>query len=264
MKRRSSRLRLPALLAPLLLAFSPARAAEIDVNALVREVEQSLRGDTAEMKAQMTVTTPRFTRVLEFRSWDDQKGRRSFTRILEPTKDRGTGFLKLGTTLWTYLPRVERITRMPPSLLLQSWMGSDFTNDDIVRESSLVKDYQASLIGEQDVDGVPAFGIRLLAREEAPVVWARLDAFVERGRPVPLLFVYFDEPNPGEYAPVRRMRFSDVRPVQGRAFPHLWVMEAVDKPGQTTTLRIEEVRFDAPLDDAIFTHEHLKRAEAVR
>lgn len=260
----TTRVYLLASLAALLLALPAARAAEIDATALVHEVEQSLRGDTAEIKAQMTVTTPRFTRVLEFRTWDDQKGDRSFTRILEPKKDRGTAFLKLGTTLWTYLPRVERITRMPPSLLLQSWMGSDFTNDDIVRESSLVKDYVASLIGEQDVDGVPALGIRLLAREEAPVVWARLDAFVERGRPVPLLFVYFDEPNPGEYEPVRRMRFSDVRPVQGRAFPHLWVIEPADKPGQTTSLRIDEVRFDVPLDDAIFTHEHLKRAEAVR
>ena len=258
-----------APLAVLLLALqvpqlARAEAPPATADDLVQRIESVLRGDTAVMKVSMQIETPRWKRTVSFRSWDDRHGSRSFIRILEPRKDRGTGFLKKEQTLWTYLPRVERTTRLPPSMMLQSWMGSDFTNDDLVRESSLIDDYTARVLEEKEIDGTLAVGVELLPREDAPVVWSRIEIWVDAERLSPMLQLYYDEPEPGEFELLRRMQFSDVREVQGRPLPHKWVMHTLDKPGNETRFTIDEIEFDAKLDDSLFSLAHLKRAEAVR
>ncbi len=249
-----------------LLSFAPdaPRADEVEVVELVRRAEDALRGKTAEMKMRMTITTPRWTRELVIRSWDDQAGDRSFSRVLDPPKDRGTGFLRDRDAFWTWLPRVERAVRIPPSMMLQPWMGSDFTNDDLARESSLAKDYEPRALGEESIDGVAALGVELIPKPEAPVVWARMELWIEKERLAPLRFVYFDEPEPGRFEAVRELRFSDVRMVDGRPLPHDWLMVPNDKPGQSTRVQLEEAAFDRPLDDAIFTQKNLRQSEAVR
>ena len=231
---------------------------------LVRRAEQALRGDTALMRAVMTITTPRWTRQVAFRSWDDRLGDRSFIRILSPRKDRGTGFLRIGETFWTYLPRVERTTRIPPSMMLQSWMGSDFSNDDVARESSMIDDYTAEFLGQREIDAQLAVGVELRPREEAPVVWARLDVWLRASDYAPLLYLYYDEASEGTFELLRRLRFSEVRQVQGRPFPHVWAMETIDKPGRRTEIRVEEIRLDEKLADEVFSHANLERAEALR
>lgn len=231
---------------------------------LIERVEDILRGSTARMLTTMVVETPRWRREIRFRSWDDRARDRSFTRILAPRKDRGTGFLQEHHHLWTYLPRVERVMRIPPSMMFQPWMGSDFTNDDIARDSSFARDYAPRLIGERTVDGMSLVGIELVPHEEAPVVWARLEVWLDPEGLAPRRIYYFDEPEPGRFERVRTMRLEEVRMVQGRPLPHLWVMVPEHKPGHRTTFRIEEIRFDDPLGDALFTLENLRRAEAVR
>lgn len=238
------------------LAFDPAE--------VVRRAEDALQGRTAEMRAVMTITTPRWTRVVRFHSWNDGIKDRSFIRILEPRKDRGTGFLRLQRSFWTYLPRVERTMRVPPSMMLQPWMGSDMTNDDLVRESSMTDDYDASAIGEESVDGIRALGVRLTPHEDAPVVWARLEIWVEKERFAPLRFLYYDEPELGRFEVLREMVFSDIREVAGRPMPHSWVITPLDKPGHSTRMQIEEIHLDLDLADGIFTQRNLRRAEGVR
>ena len=149
-------------------------------------------------------------------------------------------------------------------MMMQSWMGSDFTNDDIARDSSLVDDYTPHLLGRKTVDGVELIGIELIPHDDAPVVWARMEAWVETERMAPRRFIYFDEPEAGRYEAVRTMRLDDVRMVQGRPLPHRWEMVPNDKEGHKTSFRVEEVRFDEPIDDDVFTQENLRRAEAVR
>ncbi len=209
------------------------RALDIDADELVRRAEDALRGDTAQMKATMTITTTRWTRELSFRSWDDRHHDRSLTRI-------------------------------PPSMMLQPWMGSDFTNDDLARESSMVEDYSARVLGERDIDGTRAWGVELIPNEDAPVVWSKIEAWVVAERFAPLLYLYYDEPERGRFELVRRMRFSDVRDIAGRPVPHYWVIEPLDKPGNSTAIRLDEFVLDEPLDDSLFTQDNLKRAEAVR
>ena len=252
------------LLVLLAFASSTPRAEDFDVQELVRRAEDALRGKTSEMKLRMTITTPRWTRELVIRSFDDQQGDRSFSRVLEPPKDKGTGFLRDHDAFWTWLPKVERAMRIPPSMMLQPWMGSDFTNDDLARESSLQKDYEPKALGEKAIDGVAALGIELVPRPEAPVVWARMELWIEKERLAPLLFMYFDEPEPGRFEAIREMRFSDVRMIAGRPLPHVWLMVPNDKPGHTTRVLLEEAAFDVVLDDALFTQKNLRQSEAAR
>jgi len=247
----------------LVLWLAPAARAQ-DAAEIVKRAEDALRGNTAEMKLRMTITTPRWTRELVVRSWDDRAHDRSFTRVLEPPKDKGTAFLREKDAFWTWLPRVERAMRIPPSMMLQSWMGSDFTNDDLARESSLSKDYTAKLAGEDTLDGVAAYRLELLPKPEAPVVFAKLELWIEKARLAPLLFVYYDEPEPGHFSELRRLRFSDVRDVQGRPLPHVWEMTPLDKPGHSTRVTLEEAALDQKLDDRIFTQENLRSSEAAR
>jgi outer membrane lipoprotein-sorting protein len=231
---------------------------------IVHRAEDALRGQSAELKLRMTITTPRWTRELVIRSWDDRAHDRSFIRVLEPAKDKGTGFLRDRDAFWTWLPRVERAMRVPPSMMLQSWMGSDFTNDDLARESSLERDYEPRLLGEQNVDGVTALGLELIPKPEAPVVFAKLELWIQKSSYAPLRYVYYDEPEPGHFVALREMRFSDVKQVQGRPLPHTWEMTPLDKPGHKTRVVLEEVAFDLPLDDAIFTQQNLRKSEAAR
>ncbi|MCG8591173.1 MAG: outer membrane lipoprotein-sorting protein, partial [Proteobacteria bacterium] len=144
-----------------LTAVEPAAAAPlepappgVEARALALAAEDMRRSDRTIFEGRMIVTSPRLAgpRVVQFRSTDDRPGKRSFIRILAPSKDRGSGFLKLHPNLWMYVPRVERTVRIPPSMMLQSWMGSDFTNDDLVRDSSEIDDYDHTLLG---VDPAP-------------------------------------------------------------------------------------------------------------
>jgi outer membrane lipoprotein-sorting protein len=250
-----------------LLAFlcaAPLARAEEDVHELVRRAEDALRGETSEMKLRMKITTPRFERELVIRSWDDRVGDRSFTRVLEPPKDKGTGFLRDQDAFWTWLPKVERAMRIPPSMMLQPWMGSDFTNDDLARQSSLSEDYDPKLLPKREIDGKRAVGIELLPKPDAPVVWARLELWLDEETFAPLRFVYYDEPEPGRFEALRELQFSDVRMVKGRPLPHRWKMVPKDKPGHVTEIVLEEAALDVPLDDALFTQKNLRQSEAAR
>ena len=237
-----------------------------DAREIARRSEDVLRGTSAYLEAEMTIVSPRLPtpRTVRFRSWDDRGGDRSFIRILAPAKDRGTGFLKLHPNLWTYIPRVERTMRIPPSMMLQSWMGSDFTNDDLVRESSQLDDYDHRLLRVEEgftaFDGsgpFRAYVVEYVPHEDAPVVWGRIVAWIEAEHATPLRQEFYDED--GEK--LRRMDFGDVRETGGRHVPHLWRMTPLEKEGHETRIRIQEIRFDERFDETLFTTRNLKRRE---
>jgi outer membrane lipoprotein-sorting protein len=227
---------------------------------VAERVEATFRGEAGFLDATMSVTSPRLPepRRVRFQSWDDRGGKRSFIRILEPAKDRGTAFLKLHPNLWSWVPRVERTIRIPPSMMLQSWMGSDFTNDDLVRESSVLDDYDHRWLGvDPDYRGSRAWLIEYRPREGAPVVWGRIVAWIDAARLVPLRQEYFDEAG----VKLRVMTLGDFRPVGRRQYPHRWSMVPLDKPGHETSIEVNAIRFDEKFDDEIFTQRNLTRRE---
>ena len=225
--------------------------------------EDALRSERTYLEAKMIVESSRLSRprVVRFSSRDDRPGKRSFIRILAPAKDEGTGFLKLHPNLWMYLPRVERTMRIPPSMMLQPWMGSDFTNDDLVNESSEIDDYDHQLLGvDPKPDGIVdlrAYVVEYVPHEDTPIVWGKIIAWIETEHGTPLRQEFYDED--GEL--LRVMHFDDIREVQGRHFPHVWTVRSLEKKGHETRIEVEQIRFDADFDESIFTTRHLKAKE---
>jgi hypothetical protein len=240
--------------------LEPAPAG-VDVAEVVRRAEHNMRGERSYCDCRMSVTSPRLAapRTVEFRSWTDIPGKRSFIRIQRPAKDAGTGFLKIHPNLWMYIPRVERTVRVPPSMMLQSWMGSDFTNDDLVRESSELDDYEHVLLGvdpgSEKNAGRRSFVVEYRPHEAAPVVWGRIVAWIDAANFYPAFQEFYDE----EGEKIRELRFGDVREVDGRYVPHVWTLTPLDKPGHSTVIEVEKIRYDLEIEDDVFSTRNLRR-----
>ncbi len=261
----------PAIAAGLLLAwslsFTPAAAlaaappvslsespsGSLSGQEIVRRVENLLWGKTSVGRYRMRITTPHWRRTLELRVWMDRP-EKTFIRILAPPKEAGIGSLRIGSEMWNYLPKVERIVKIPPSMMLQPWMGSHFTNDDLVKESSMVHDYTHTVLAEEERDGVVVYVIESLPKPEAAVVWGKLVYEVRRDDLIPLRLSYYDERG----RLVKVLTFSEVREMDGRRLPTRWEMRPVDEPGNATVIEMLEVRFDVPIDAGIFTLRHLR------
>lgn len=241
-------------------SLEPAPA-EVDARGIAERAEEALRSERTYLAAEMTVISPRLSapRVVAFENWDDRPGRRSFIRISAPAKDADTTFLKLHPSLWMYVPRVERTMRIPPSMMLQSWMGSDFTNDDLVKESSALDDYEHHLLGVDPApeghEGLRAYVVEYVPHEDAPVVWGRIVTWIEVEHGTPLRQEFYDEG--GEK--LRLMTFGEIAEVEGRHYPLSWTMRPLDKEGHETRIRVREVRFDAEIEDRVFTKRNLTK-----
>jgi len=241
-------------------ALEPAPAG-LTGRRVAERAEAALRSDRTYLRGEMTVVSPRLAtdRVVAFENWDDLPGKRSFIHILAPPKDAGTTFLKLHPNLWMYIPRVERTMRIPPSMMLQSWMGSDFTNDDLVRESSQLDDYDHDLLGVDPAppghEGLRAYVVAYRPHEDAAVVWGKIVMWIEVEYGTPLFEEFYDEAG----VKLRAMRFGDIRQVGDRHYPFVWSMKPLDKEGHETRIRVEEIVFDAQIPDEVFTKRNLTR-----
>jgi outer membrane lipoprotein-sorting protein len=226
----------------------------VDARALVERIEELMRSDRAYSEMTMEVVTPDWRRTLIFRSWDDRVGERSFIHILGPARDRDTTFLRNGYQLWTYLPRSERTIKIPPSMMLRSWMGSDFNNDDLVRESSLIEDYTHEFKETEEIGGLECYTLILRPREGVPVTWGRIELSVSLDPLVPVRFRYFNRRDELR----REMTMSEVAEMDGRGIPVLWTMRTVDKAGHETRIRVNSIDFDAEMPERIFTQQYLR------
>jgi outer membrane lipoprotein-sorting protein len=243
-----------AALALAALAVTGVRAQPSEGRQILDKVEKLLWGSTVQGEYEMTIATPRWQRTLELRLWMDRP-RRSFVRIVSPAKEAGIGSLRIGTEMWNYLPNVERIVKIPPSMMLQPWMGSDFTNDDLVKESSILDDSTHKVLGTVQLDGQEFMQIEAVPKPDAAVVWGRIVYWVRRADTMPLKQEFFSER--GER--VRVLSFSDVREVGGRVLPTRWDMRPDAKPGNSTTVVLKDAVFDRPVDDEIFTQRNLQK-----
>jgi len=232
----------------------PASAQEPIARDIVERVEVLLWGKTVQGDYEMTITTPRWQRTLALRAWMDRP-KRSFIRILEPAKEKGIGSLRIGAEMWNYLPNVERTIKIPPSMMLQPWMGSDLTNDDLVKSSSLIDDYTHTILREEAVAGAPAYVLELIPKPDAAVVWGRILYWVRKSDFMPLKQEFYSER--GEL--VRTLTFSDVKPMGGRTIPTRWELRPADKPGNMTTFVIKSALYDKPIDTDIFTQRNLQK-----
>jgi outer membrane lipoprotein-sorting protein len=242
-----------ALLALGLTVPHPGGAQEPNARDVVDRAEGAIWGKTLQAQLTMTVTTPRWTRTLELAVWIERP-RRSFIRILAPAKEAGIGSLRIGGEMWNYLPAVERTIKIPPSMMLQPWMGSDFTNDDLVKESSLIDDYTHRFVAG-DTSDAAVYVVESSPKADAAVVWGRIVMRVRRSDFLPVREEFYDERG----ALVRVMTFSDIRTLGGRTIPTKWEMRPTAKPGNVTTVVMTRATYDAPIASEIFTQRNLEK-----
>ncbi len=245
-----------ALLLSGVLLLSQAHAEELSGAEILDRVEKLLWGRTVQGNYEMTIKTPRWQRTLSLRVWMDRPSR-SFVRILAPAKEAGIGSLRIGNEMWNYLPAVERTIKIPPSMMLQPWMGSDFTNDDLVKESSIVSDYthQISQVSDGSQDGGAVLRIDSTPKPESAVVWGKIVYWVQKRNFIPLKEEFYSER--GQL--VRVLTFSDVRTVGGRVMPTRWEMRPVAKEGNMTTVLLKDAVFDQPVNPEVFTQRNLQK-----
>lgn len=242
--------------ASVLVALLPSSsgASEVSADQMIDRAETILWGRTMQGEFEMVVTTPNWERKLMLRAWMDRPTL-SFLRILEPAKERGIASLRIASEMWNFIPKIERTVKVPPSMMLQPWFGSDFTNDDLVKEGSFVADYTHRLIGEREIRAIPAYSIELKPKPEAAVVWGKVIYSVRKADNVPLQIEYYDE----QERLVRVLNYSNFRVLGGRTIPVTWEMRPVDKPGKKTTITVKQVEYDRPVDKDTFTMRNLSR-----
>ena len=238
-----------------LFAAQPALAQEVSAIDIVRKADELTRGETQEGIYRMTIVRPDWERSMVFEFWSEGT-EKSFIRVKEPVKERGVSFLKIEREMWQYVPRINRVIKIPPSMMLQSWMGSDFTNDDLVRESSVVEDYEHKLLGRETMDEGEAYILELTPKPEAPVAWDRLVEWIRVEDYMPLRAEFFNER--GEK--VRTMIYSDIKEMGGRIVPARFELIEEKKPGRKTIMVLEEAVYDKPIARTVFTQANLRRA----
>jgi len=234
-------------------AQTAACAGLSDATEIVDCVDRIMRGESSRGIATMEVSTENWSRAMEMQMWSLGTDH-ALVRILSPRKDAGTATLKAGNEIWNYLPRVDRTIKIPASLMSASWMGSHFTNDDLVKESRLIEDYEITLAYEGDRDGVAVWEFDLIPRPEAPVVWGRIAYQVRKNDTMPVYARYYDEDD----VLIRTMTFFDYRELGGRLVPAAMRVVPEDKPGEYTEVRYSELEFDVDLDEEYFSLRRLR------
>lgn len=230
----------------LFVLLTAVNATATDALAISRFLDNLYRSSGGTALAEMHVVTPHYDRTLKMKMW--WRGLNdTLVRITYPPKEKGIASLKRGREMWNYLPKIKKTIRVPPSMMMSSWMGSDLTNDDLVRHTSWEKDFEVSLL-ENPPPGMEA--VVYVPREGAAVTWSKVVGYFEAGTYLPRSIEYFDEK--GRKA--RIMEFSDIGLLGGRKVPKTIsvVPLSEDKKGQKTVIRYEEAEFDTRLPDDFF------------
>ena len=241
-------------LALLVALVTPALHAQESARAIVDRVDQLLRGRSSHGTVTMDVVTANWSRSLDLEIWS-LGTEYALVRVLAPRKDAGTATLKSGNDIWNYLPRVDRTIKLPPSLMSAAWMGSHFTNDDLVKESRLIEDYDITISFSGERDGVAVWEFLLTPKPEAPVVWGRIEEQIRKGDYMPVWARYYDERG----ALARTLTFSDYARMGGRLVPARMEVAPADKPDESTVLRYHELAFDVGLEPSFFSLQRLQR-----
>lgn len=227
-----------------------------DVEEIVKKADEKMRGNSSQGEFTMIIERPSWTREISMKNWTLGNDY-SLVYITAPAKEKGQVFLKRHKEMWNWVPNIERMIKIPPSMMMQSWMGSDFTNDDLVRESSLTKDYQKKLAGEEKTGNYTCYKIELIPNEDAPVVWGKIIMWVSKNEYHWLKAEYFDE----DGILVNTEIMSDVKVMDNREMPTRLEMIPADKPNQKTIMIFEKMDFDIKIDESFFSQQNMKKVK---
>jgi len=237
------------LLALLLAAASPAASVDDQrAREIVDQVDQLLRGDSSKGSMTMQIVTENWQRSLTMQIWS-QGMENALIRIESPKKEAGTATLKVGNNIWNYLPKVSRTIKIPTSMMMASWMGSHFTNDDLIKESRFIRDYFIALAFEGERNGTAVYEFTLTPKPEAAVVWGKVELEVRQDDLMPTWQRYYDE----DGSVIRELTYSEYTNMGGRLIPARMVMQPHDKPDEQTVIIYNDLLFDLPLQADTFS-----------
>jgi hypothetical protein len=248
--------RLPALTISLALLGSllaPLSGHAQTAREIIDLVDRLMRGESSIARITMDIRTENWDRSLTLRAWS-LGTEHALIRVEMPQREAGTATLRADQEVWNYLPRVDRTIKVPSSMMMGSWMGSHFTNDDLVKESRLVDDYEIEIAFDGERDGTEVWEFLLEPLPEAPVVWGKIRYEVRKEDLMPTWARYYDESD----EIVRTMVWSEIRRMGSRLVPTVMTMEPADKPGETTVVRYSELEFDVDLDEDFFSLRNLR------
>ena len=222
---------------------------------IVRKADEKFNGEKSSFSVMsMTIIRPAWQRTIDIKNWS--LGREyALALITAPPKEAGQTFLKRASEMWSWNPTINRLIKLPPSMMSQGWMGSDYTNDDILRESSVVNDYTHEIIGEENIDGRLCYKIKMTAKEDASIVWGKQIRLIDRKDFLVLKAELYDEDG---YL-VRTETGSDIKIMDGRTVTSKIELVPAEEPENKTLLEIREIRFNIPVEESFFSQQNMKR-----
>ena len=223
---------------------------------IIQKTDEKMRGDSDYSEMKMTIVRPSWKREVTMKAWALGLDY-SLILITAPARDKGSAFLKRDKEIWNWQPSIDRVIKMPPSMMMQSWMGSDFTNDDLVKESSILNDYTHSLEADTTINGKDCYKIRLIPKEEAAVVWGKIDAYIDKDTYNQVMLKYYDE---DDYL-VNIMMLSEEKDISGRFLPTKMEMIPAENPEQKTIIEYTYREINKPMKASFFSLQNMKRVK---
>jgi outer membrane lipoprotein-sorting protein len=222
---------------------------------IVRKSDEKFNGEKSSYSLMsMTIIRPAWQRTIEFRNWSLGKAY-ALTLITSPAKEAGQSFLKRDNEMWSWNPTISRLIKLPPSMMSQGWMGSDYTNDDILKESSVVNDYTHEIVGEEIIGGRLCYKIKMTAKENASIIWGKQLRWIDKKEFLVLKAELYDEDG---YL-VRSETGSEIKVMDGRTVTSKIEMVPKEEPENKTIIEIREIKFNIPLEENYFSQQNMKR-----
>lgn len=225
-----------------------------DMTEIIRQADEKFRGNSSIGQMTMTIERPSWKRTVSMKNWTLGNDY-SLIYITAPAKEKGQVFLKRKQEMWNWVPNIERMIKIPPSMMMQSWMGSDFTNDDLVRESQMARDYSNRLLGEESIDGYTCYKVELIPHDDAPVVWGKVIMWISKEELHWLKAEFYDE---DEYL-VNTQILTDVKLMDDREMPTRMEMIPADEEGHKTIIVFDKIDFNVKIKESFFSQQNMKR-----
>lgn len=221
---------------------------------IIQKADDLMQGQSNYAEIKMVIHRPKWDRHLSMKSWSKGSDY-ALIYITEPVKEKGQVFLKRKKEMWNWLPSISRTIKIPPSMMMQSWMGSDMTNDDLVNESSILRDYDHRIVGEEKLEGYNCYKIELIPHEDAPVVWGKIYSWISKNEFYTLKNEYYDE---DEFL-INIETLTNIRDVGDRSIPTKFTITPVEKEDYYTVMEFENIRFNIEIEDSFFSIQNMKK-----
>lgn len=219
---------------------------------IVKQMDELYRSNSSEATMEMVITTTHWKRTLKVRSWS-RGTKHTFLRILEPRKERGMATLRMENEIWNYLPKTNKVMKVPPSMMMGAWMGSDFTNDDLVKEFTFLEDYRFAMTDVEDPQPGVLY-VRCVPKPDLPIVWGHIITAVREKGYLPLWQKFYDEKG----TLMREITFSEEKTFGKRTIPAVMTLIPVRKKGRSTVVRYLDARFNIPIPKSTFSLRNLR------